>query len=72
MNATIENNNISNLQLHKMIFITNALNDGWCVKKKNEKYIFTKSHEDKKEFFLDNYLEDFICKNIKVKTINDV
>ena len=72
MNTTIENNNISNLELHKMIFITNALNDGWSVKQNNDKYIFTKSHENKKEFFLDNYLEEFICKNIKVKTINDV
>ena len=48
MNATIENNNISNLELHKMIFITNALNDGWSVKQNNDKYIFTKSHENKK------------------------
>lgn len=72
MNAIIETNNISKLQLHKMIFITNALDDGWCVKKINDKYIFTKSHENKKEFFLDNYLEEFICNNIKVKTINDV
>ena len=51
-------------QLHKMIFIHNALDKGWSVKKINNLYIFTKKHEDKKELYLDNYLKKFIKENM--------
>ena len=50
----------------KMKFIYNAINDGWTVHKKQDKYIFTKKHEGKKEIFLDNYLKEFIESNIKI------
>ncbi len=48
----------------KMIFIMNALNDGWCVRKVNDSFIFVKKHENKREVFSDSYLEKFIkrCK----------
>ena len=51
-------------QLHKMIFIYNAIDKGWTVKKSNNLYIFTKKHEDKKELYLDNYLKKFIKENM--------
>jgi len=51
-------------QIHKMIFIHNALDKGWSVKKNNNLYIFTKKHEDKKELYLDNYLKKFIKENM--------
>ncbi len=44
----------------KMIFIMNALNDGWCVRKVNDSFIFVKKHENKREVFSDSYLEKFI------------
>lgn len=72
MNAKIDKSTISQLQLHKLNFISNALQDGWCVEQKKDKYIFTKPHDNKKEVFLDNYLEQFIYKNITHITINDV
>lgn len=72
MNTIIDKSNISQLQLHKLNFIHNALQDGWCVEQKKNKYIFTKPHDNKKEVFLDNYLEQFIYKNISNITINDV
>ena len=72
MNTTIYCSTISQIQIHKLNFILNALDDGWCVKKSKNKYIFTKSHDNKKEVFLDNYLEQFIYKNITNITINDV
>ena len=49
--------------LYKMMFIYNAINSGWSVKKSNDLYVFTKKHADKKEFYLDNYLKKFIKEN---------
>tara|TARA_R110001599_G_scaffold298286_2_gene502649 strand:+ start:399 stop:617 length:219 start_codon:yes stop_codon:yes gene_type:complete len=72
MNSNIDIQSITQIQLHKLIFISNALNEGWSVNKNNDKYIFRKNHDNKKEIFLDNYLENFIYKNISNITINDV
>jgi hypothetical protein len=51
-------------QLQKMIFINNALQNGWSVRKTNDEYIFTKKHENKKEIFQETYLETFISENM--------
>jgi len=51
----------------KMTFIINALEDGWSVKKINHSYVFSKKHENKREVFLDSYLEKFIEYNMKEK-----
>jgi hypothetical protein len=51
----------------KMIFIINALEDGWAIKKVNNSFIFSKKHEGKKEIFLDSYLEKFIEGNMREK-----
>ena len=59
--------NIDKVKLHKMSFITNALDEGWSVKKKKEIYIFTKKHEGKKEVFNEKYLENFVKKNMELK-----
>ena len=48
----------------KMMFIQNALNEGWSVKKKENTYIFTMKHKGKCEVFKEEYLEEFITKNI--------
>ena len=69
MNVVIEIKdkiNIDNSTLQKMIFIYNALEDGWSVKKYQNNYIFTKNHENKREVYLDTYLEDFIKKNVNI------
>ena len=55
---------MNNDVLHKMLFIYNAIEDGWSVKKINNLYIFTKKHENKKELYLDNYLKKFIKENM--------
>jgi hypothetical protein len=47
-------------KFQKMLFITNALEDGWTIKKSQDSYIFTKKHENKREIFQENYLENFI------------
>lgn len=51
-------------KLQKMMFIYNALSNGWTVKKREDKYIFTKKHENRREVFLDSYLQTFIHANL--------
>jgi hypothetical protein len=43
----------------------NALEKGWTVKKSDESYIFMKKHENRKEIFMESYLEKFILSNIE-------
>jgi hypothetical protein len=50
-------------QYHKIMFIQNALNDGWTIKKRQNSYIFTKKHENLREVFQESYLEKFIHSN---------
>tara|TARA_B100000073_G_scaffold238178_1_gene199369 strand:- start:233 stop:415 length:183 start_codon:yes stop_codon:yes gene_type:complete len=48
-----------------MIFISNALEQGWTVKKhSSDSYIFTKKHENRQEIFEENYLETFVNTNL--------
>ena len=68
-NLTIEN--IDSQNLKKMAFIYNALDEGWQVVKKTDRYIFTKKHEGRKEVLSDDYLKKFIVKNFSLdKLIN--
>lgn len=53
----------------KMLFITNALEKGWSVKKANDSYIFTKKHENRREIFQENYLETFVASNFSTDFI---
>ena len=50
-------------QFQKMMFLMNALEKGWSIKKQQDNYIFTKKHENKREIFEENYLERFIISN---------
>ena len=63
---------IDNFQLQKMIFINNALDNGWDIKKINDKYIFSKNHEQKKEVYLESYLRDFLETNINITNISTI
>jgi hypothetical protein len=47
----------------KLMFLSNALDGGWSVKKKGDSYIFTKKHENKREVFQEKYLETFLITN---------
>jgi hypothetical protein len=49
----------------KLVLIFNALEKGWSIKKKGERFVFSKNHEGKKEVFLDSYLKRFIHTNLK-------
>ena len=56
-------------KLHKMIFIFNALENGWTIKKKNKKYYFSKNHKQKKEIFSEDYLSLFIKDNSNINNL---
>lgn len=60
---SIENIKNDKATLQKMLFLINALEDGWCVKKEKESYVFTKKHENRREIFQENYLERFLISN---------
>jgi hypothetical protein len=64
----MESIQLSKPQFQKMVFIMNALNQGWSIKKKDESYIFTKKHENRKEIFQENYLDEFIKSNAQLLT----
>ena len=49
----------------KMLFLMNALETGWSIRKQDDLYIFSKKHEGKREVFKDSYLEDFVLSNFQ-------
>ena len=57
------------VKLQKMAFIYNAVQSWWKVKKKDDKYIFSKKHEGKKEVYLETYVRNFIEKNMDINTL---
>ncbi len=60
----LDNLNINNIK--RMIFIFNALEDGWTIKKlENKKYEFIKKNESRQEV----NLEDFIRNNLQLNNI---
>ena len=63
--------NFENTQIQKMIFIFNAVNDGWTVKKLDvDTYEFNMDKEKiKKEIVLDDYLKKFIKNNLDVEKL---
>ena len=63
---TSSEKNIDYNDIHKMIFIFNALNDGWTVKKLDkDKFEFIKDKEQlKKEVVLEDCIKEFIKYNI--------
>jgi hypothetical protein len=70
LNMTMEPTdlNIDFIEIQKMKFIYNAIDDGWSVKKRGEKFVFSKKHENKKEVYLETYLQKFIEANLSKNT----
>ena len=68
----IENENnveIDKIKFQKMVFLFNALDSGWSIKKKKDSYIFTKNHEGKKEIFNEEYLSIFMKDNSDINKL---
>ena len=60
---------IDKIKFQKMVFLYNALDNGWSIKKRKESYIFTKNHEGKKEVFDEQYLSIFMKENVNINNI---
>jgi len=67
----LEDNTLSidKIKFKKMIFIYNALEEGWTIKKNQDSFIFTKNHEGKKEVFLESYLVGFMQSNFDLNKL---
>jgi hypothetical protein len=65
----LENLELDKIKFQKMVFLFNALDNGWSIKKRNESYIFTKNHEGKKEIFDENYLSIFMKDNMDINKL---
>jgi hypothetical protein len=64
-----QNIKIGHIQFQKMLFIFNAINDGWIIKKEDDSYVFTKPHHNKKEIYRDDYLSLFIKNNFNTDNL---
>jgi hypothetical protein len=51
--------------LQKCIFIMNALENGWSVKKRRGAYVFSKKHEGRREILREGYLARFLEENME-------
>jgi hypothetical protein len=60
---------IDKIKFQKMVFLFNALDNGWSIKKRNKTYIFTKNHEGKKEVFDESFLANFMKDNIDINKL---
>ena len=60
---------IDKIKFQKMVFLYNALENGWSIKKRNDSYIFTKNHEGKKDIFEESYLSIFMKDNADINKI---
>jgi hypothetical protein len=66
--STDTNVKMHHKEFQKMVFIHNAIEDGWTVKKMNEdSYVFTKKHENRRQVFQKEYLENFIEHNQELR-----
>jgi hypothetical protein len=66
----LENNvKIDAIKFQKMLLLFNSIEQGWSVKKKNDSYVFTKHHENKKEILENSYLMKFMKTNLDMNKI---
>jgi len=66
----ISHGDVGPREMQKMIFICNAVEDGWQVVKKTGTYVFTKKHEGRREVFREGYLAEFIATNLTLRQMN--
>ena len=64
-----ENIKVDAIKFQKMLLLFNSIEQGWSVKKRNESYVFTKNHENKKEVLDDSYLMKFMKTNLDLNKI---
>lgn len=55
---------VSERELQTMVFLYNAVNDGWTVKRRRGVYVFQKKHRNRQEVESSRYLDTFIDKHV--------
>ena len=60
----ITNRILPSNEINKLIFIYNALEKGWSVRKKGKRYIFSRKHNNELKYFKPSYIYDFVQSNI--------
>jgi len=60
---------IDKIKFQKMVFLYNALDNGWSIQKKQNSYIFKKNHEGKKEILNETYLSVFMKDNADINKL---
>ena len=60
---------IDKIKFQKMVFLYNALDNGWSIRKNQNSYIFKKNHEGKKEILNENYLSIFMKDNSDINKL---
>ena len=68
----LENNvdfKVDAIKFQKMLLLYNTIEQGWSVKKRNDSYVFTKNHENKKEVLDDSYLMKFMKTSLDLNKI---
>ena len=65
----ISNFKVDAIKFQKMLLLYNTIEQGWSVKKRNDSYVFTKNHENKKEVLDDSYLMKFMKTNLDLNKI---
>jgi len=60
---------INKIKFQKMLFLNTALENGWAIKKRNKSYIFTKTHENRKEIFDEAYLGMFMKEQTDINNL---
>ena len=69
--SNVNNTSNDNVQMekklfYKMRFIFKAVESGKRKKKRDDSYIFSKKHENRREVFRPEYLENFIDENMNL------
>ena len=57
------------IKFQKMLLLYNAIEQGWAIKKRNDSYVFSKSHDGKKEVLEESYLYKFMKSNLDISKI---
>ena len=65
----LENLKVDVIKFQKMLLLFNSIEQGWSVKKRDDSYVFTKSHEGKKEVLEESYLKKFMNTNLDLNKI---
>ena len=60
---------IDAIKFQKMLLLFNSIEQGWCVKKRKDSYVFSKNHEGTKEVLEDTYLMKFMKTNLDLNKI---